>query len=190
MNLSDYRHSAPEKARVNDLLSLIPGEGRSALDIGARDGFISRLLAEHFPKVTALDLDKPVIDHPQVECVKGNITALQFGDSSFDMVLCAEVLEHIPPHLLQIACGELARVTKEYLIIGVPYQQDIRVGRTTCRSCGNVNPPWGHVNSFDEKQLKQLFSGCAVVKTSFVGQTDVSTNALSCALMDLAGNPY
>lgn len=170
-------------------MDLVP-PGNSALDIGARDGFISKLLAERFAAVTALDLQQPQIDHARIRCVQGDITALKFPDASFDLVFCAEVLEHIPPHLLDTACRELARVSGQYLLVGVPYRQDIRLGRTTCGRCHKVNPPWGHVNSFDQRRLSQLFPGLAVAKRSFVGETDEHTNPLSCALMDWAGNPY
>ena len=92
--------------------------------------------------------------------------------------------------MLDQACRELARVTKQHLIVGVPYRQDIRVGRTTCSRCGKINPPWGHVNSFDDDKLTRLFSGMTVVKCSFVGETSERTNWFSSSLMDLAGNPY
>jgi hypothetical protein len=115
---------------------------------------------------------------------------LKFASNAFDMVFCAEVLEHIPPNLLATACGELARVSKEYVLIGVPYKQDIRVGRTTCSTCGNVNPPWGHVNKFDEKILSELFPGFSIARMSFVGESGSKTNAFTCALMDISGNPY
>jgi len=190
MDLTEYRNSAAERARVSDLMRLLPEGGTSVLDIGARDGFISRLLTNHFPMVTALDLERPSIEHERILCERDDITALRFADASFNLVFCAEVLEHIPTHLLETACRELARVTKEYLLIGVPYKQDIRVGRTTCGSCGQVNPPWGHVNAFDEDRLSELFAGFAVAKHSFVGETDARTNLMSCALMDMAGNPY
>ena len=140
--------------------------------------------------VTALDLEQPSIEHERIQCVRGDITALTFANASFNLVFCAEVLEHIPTHLLETACRELARVSKEYVLIGVPYKQDIRVGRTTCGGCGKVNPPWGHVNTFDENSVAKLFPEFTVAKQSFVGETDVHTNMLSCALMDLAGNPY
>lgn len=190
MDLTEYRNSASEKARVSDLMSLLPEGGCSVLDIGARDGFISRLLADHFSMVTALDLEQPSIEHERIQCVKGDITALTFANASFNLVFCAEVLEHIPTHLLKTACRELARVSKEYVLIGVPYKQDIRVGRSTCGSCGKVNPPWGHVNTFDENSVSELFPEFTVARQSFVGETDEQTNMLSCALMDLAGNPY
>jgi hypothetical protein len=88
------------------------------------------------------------------------------------------------------ACSELGRVAKDYLLIGVPYKQDIRVGRTTCSACGKENPPWGHVNSFDENRLLGMFPGFSVVKQSFIGQTNLQTNAFSSALLDMAGNPF
>ena len=114
----------------------ISGNGKSALDIGARDGHFSVLLTELFGDVTALDLEKPTVSHNKITCVKGDITSLDFDDNTFDLVFCAEVLEHIPPHLLKKATFELSRVSREFLLIGVPYKQDIRVGRTTCYSCG------------------------------------------------------
>lgn len=190
MELKKYRESNSERARTDDLLRLIPIRGGVALDVGARDGHFSKLLAEKFDNIIALDLEQPSIEHQKVTCVKGNASDLLFEDASFDLVFCAEVLEHIPPSMLERVCLELWRVSKHYLIIGVPYKQDIRVGRTTCYSCGGKNPPWGHVNAFDERRLRQLFSRCDVEEISFVGETNATTNSLSAVLMDLAGNPY
>lgn len=190
MDLTDYRNSALEQARIDDLMSLLPQAGESVLDVGARDGYLSKRLASHFTRVTALDLEMPSIDHAGVTCVKGDITALRFPDSSFDLVFCAEVLEHIPPQLLPTACRELARVSASHVLVGVPYRQDIRLGRTTCYTCGKISPPWGHVNSFDQQRITALFPGLYVVGQSFVGKSDAATNTVSTWLMDLAGNPY
>jgi len=193
MDLSQYRQSESEQHRTEDLMNLIQhisGSQRNALDIGARDGHFSVLLTEFFDDVTALDLKKPSISHSRITCVQGDITSLDFDDNTFDFVFCAEVLEHISPHLLAKAASELTRVSKNFLLIGVPYKQDIRVGRTNCYSCGAKNPPWGHLNSFDEESLTRLFPMCAVNKVSFAGETNAQTNFVSAFLMDLAGNPY
>ncbi len=190
MELTDYRNSDSEQARIADLMRMAPAVGASALDVGARDGYLSKLLAKRFEQVTALDLTLPEFDFPRVTCVQGDITALQFADASFDLVFCAEVLEHIPSNLLATACRELARVSKNHVLIGVPYRQDIRLGRTTCGHCGGINPPWGHVNTFDEHRLAGLFPGFTVASQSFVGTNAAATNNLSTWLMDLAGNPY
>jgi SAM-dependent methyltransferase len=190
MELAEYRESAAEQARTKDLMALLPAGLESALDIGARDGFISRLLAERVPAVTALDLERPQIDDPRIACVKGDATALDWADGAFDLVVCAEVLEHLPGTLLGSACAELSRVSKRYLLIGVPYKQDLRLDRSTCVGCGRSNPPWGHVNSFDEARLASLFPGYRMAATSYVGQTNEATNFVSSLLMQMARNPY
>lgn len=184
------RTSDQEQARARDLFELIPNQGKIALDIGARDGYFSRLLAERFDHVVALDLEKPHIDHPRIESVKGDARQLDFGDNAFDLVLCAEVLEHIPTYLLEQVCREIVRVTGRVAVIGVPFEQDLRLGRTTCLTCGKVSPSYGHVNSFDEVRLKSLFAGLSLTKVSFVGSNTNATTAVSTALMDFAGNPY
>lgn len=185
-----YRSTPAETARVADLMRLLPGGLSTALDIGARDGFLSRALAQRGLRVTALDLERPVITEPGVTCVQGDATALQFGADSFDLVFCAEVIEHIPEPALQAACTEMARVAGRFVLIGVPYKQDLRHGRTTCAGCGGINPPWAHVNAFDEARLVGLFPSLTVVSISFVGEGEAGTNAASAALLNFAGNPY
>ena len=154
------------------------------LDVGARDGHFSKILKEFFPSVTATDLQLPAFDVPGIVKLAGDVTKLQFANNSFDCVFCAEVLEHVPQ--IHQACSELARVARHEIVVGVPYKQDIRVGSTTCSAFGLQNPPWGHVNSFDEKRLMRLFAGLKPISTSFVGSNRERTNILSMALMDVA----
>jgi hypothetical protein len=190
VDLEQYRQSAREQARIADLMAILPKERSSILEVGARDGYISRLLTAHFEKVIALDLVKPGFDIPGVIPVAGDVTSLAYAANSFDVAICTEVLEHISPSILSTACLELARVARSAVVVGVPYKQDIRVGRTTCQSCGAPNPPWGHVNSFDERSLQNLFAGLRLVSTTYVGSRRERTNSLSTFLMDFAGNPW
>lgn len=189
-DLTEYRNSPRERNRINSLLGLLPKRGLRALDVGAREGYLSRLIAERCNEVIAFDLVKPAISHPGVTAMQGDVTQMEFGDDYFDVVLCAEVLEHIPRPSLMAACAELTRVCSGSLVVGVPYRQDLRIGRTTCGICKRVNPPWGHVNSFDEMALDSLFPLLSRVETDFVGETRSTTTGLSAALRDFSGNPY
>lgn len=184
-----FRNQPDEQARIASLLRLLP-EGERVLEIGARDGYITRLLAARFPEVVALDLEKPAFEIPGVTCCSGDVRSLDFPSDSFDVVLCSEVLEHIPPLDLTRACNELARVAHGHAVIGVPFAQDLRVGRTRCRQCGAVNPAYGHVNRFEQQHLETLFAPMNPVAMEFVGSTREGTNALSDALMRVAGYPW
>lgn len=192
MNLAEYHASESELLRLSSLERLVKlaKDTRNALDIGARDGYFSLMLAQYVDQVVALDLTTPQIEHPDITCLEGDATCLDIPDNAFDLVLCSEVIEHIAGASLQMACYELQRVTARYLLVGVPYRQDTRVGRTTCRTCGGKNPPWGHVNTFDRDKLLSLFSSVEPIEIDYVGTNNLQTNALSARIMDLAGNPY
>lgn len=187
MDLEQYRQADSEKLRLQDIVRLLP-KGKSVLEIGARDGFHSKILTDHFDTVTALDLQKPSFQIDRVVTVRGDVTQLDFPDNHFDCVLCAEVLEHVPA--VEKAAAEISRVARREVIIGVPYRQDTRSAKLTCGSCGKVNPAFGHVNTFDENRLRSLFSGMTVDTISFVGRNTVRTNAFSAWLMTLGGNPW
>lgn len=186
--LQSFRMQEQEQLRARDLIRLLPRGQRTVLDVGARDGYFSQLLTEYFEEVTALELKKPDLDIERVIPVSGDIRKLDFSDQSFDCVFCAEVLEHIPE--LEQAAFEISRVARSYLLIGVPFKQDIRVGRTTCSSCGQINPPWGHINTFTQEKLINLFKGWTPIEVSFVGLTKSKTNPISAWLMNIAGNPW
>ena len=169
-------------------MRLVPKGYHSVLDAGARDGYYSLQLTQYFDSVTSLDLTEPKVQHERVSCVAGDLTRLSYPDNSFDVVFCTEVLEHIPA--LEQAVHEIKRVAKHAIVIGVPYKQDIRVGRTTCVKCGKVNPPWGHVNVFDEHKLERLFRPFRLIQKSLTGINSERTNPVATWLNDLGRNPY
>ncbi len=78
------------------------------------------------------------------------------------------------------ACDELARVTKQYLVVGVPYRQDTRVGAPPVPIVAQLIPPWGHVNIFDETRLNSLFANwMSWDEASYVRQNRSATNVSS-----------
>lgn len=76
------------------------------------------------------------------------------------------------------------------VVIGAPYKQDTRAGRTTCQQCRKPSPPWGQINRSDERRLARLFPGLSVKASSFVGSVRSETNPVSTMLMDMAGNAW
>ena len=69
-----YRESGLERQRQEDLIRLIeslPKGLKSVLDIGARDGYYSRLLTKYFDSVTSLDIERPDFKIDRVITVDG-----------------------------------------------------------------------------------------------------------------------
>jgi SAM-dependent methyltransferase len=183
-----YRTSEREVSRCEDLVRLLPKGRRSVLEIGPYDGFLTSILTRYFADVTTVDIAPSSFKIPGVRSFVGDVRKLDFEDGSFDCVVCTEVLEHVAS--IEQACKEIARVARHEIVVGVPFNQDIRVGRTTCLGCGQKSPPWGHVNSIDDVRLAELFRPLAPRAKSFVGTEKSQTTALAAQLMDWAGNPW
>lgn len=91
--------------------------GLSVLDVGASAGIIDHYLSGYFRKVTGVDIDERAILHARQTFEKANLEfcvgdgmKLQFADNSFDVVICAQVYEHVPDANKLLA--EIYRVLK------------------------------------------------------------------------------
>lgn len=87
----------------NNLCSL------TLLDIGASTGIISNYLSKYLGRVIGIDIDRKAMHHARskkersnIEFVIGDGMNLTFADNTFDIVICAQVYEHVPDskHLL------------------------------------------------------------------------------------------
>jgi SAM-dependent methyltransferase/glycosyltransferase involved in cell wall biosynthesis len=69
------------------------------LDLGAGSGGMSRLMHATGYRVEACDLEPSLFQYRAVACLRADLTdRLPYDDSSFDGVVCVEVLEHIDGH--------------------------------------------------------------------------------------------
>jgi SAM-dependent methyltransferase len=75
----------------------------SVLTVGSSTGIIDSVLAEQVRRVTAIDIDAHAIEHAARNYRRDNLSfqvgdalALDFPDGSFDVVVCAQVYEHVP----------------------------------------------------------------------------------------------
>lgn len=80
-----------------------------------------------------------------------DVTALPFSDECFDMVICSEVLEHIPDH--EQAMREIVRVLKsgQPLVVSVPRYFPERICWMLSDNYVDVNQ--GHVRIYNKKAL-------------------------------------
>ena len=90
------------------------GKSKKVLDLGGRDGTLTRYYINK-NNVTLADIDENALQYAkknyQVETIKVDLNqSLPFQDNSFDVVVMAEVLEHLP--YPNITLSEIKRVLK------------------------------------------------------------------------------
>lgn len=87
----------------------------SVLEIGTGNGIVKYLLHKRGVNVKVLDIDSSL--NPDI---LGSVTDIPLQDGSFDIVLCCQVLEHIPYDEFRKALTELKRVAAKYVILSLP----------------------------------------------------------------------
>jgi predicted SAM-dependent methyltransferase len=98
--------------QINEITKLHP---KNILEIGIGNSFVSDFLKNGNYPILTLDVDTQL--NPDIVA---SITNLPFADSSFDVIACYEVLEHLPFDLFDTCLKEMHRVCKTHAIISVP----------------------------------------------------------------------
>lgn len=106
IDFGQYEVRYTTKGKQIALASLPVHNGGEALDVGCRDGHWTKVLRERGYKVTAFDLEPTL---PEALVLDAN-QPLPFATSSFHVVWCAEVIEHLGDPAKTIA--EMLRVLR------------------------------------------------------------------------------
>lgn len=88
---------------------------RRVLEIGVGSGFTARYLKAKGVSVVTIDIEKVL--RPDITA---DIIHLPFKDSSFDIVACFELLEHLPYEDFTRCLSEISRVTNRRAVLSLP----------------------------------------------------------------------
>lgn len=133
----------------------------SVLEVGAGEGHLADHLVRsgHRPErfvATDRSLDRraPHID-PLLELLEASIYDLPFGDASFDLVICCEVLEHLDDPARGLT--EVARVAGRHVLLSTPWEPVWRLLNLArgayWQALGNTP---GHLQHFSRRGLVRL----------------------------------
>lgn len=99
--------------QINEVLRLKP---TNVLEVGVGGGLVANYL-----KSLGVDIKTCDIDGELKPDFAGSVEHLPFEDNSFEVILCAEVLEHLPFEKFSSALWELKRVSGKYVILSLPH---------------------------------------------------------------------
>ena len=131
-----------------------------SLDVGCGIGFALPLLASHSGEVVGVDASLVSVEYARymaerrhiqnAQFLQGNILSLPFGDSSFDLVVCMSVLEHIRD--LGSAFRELKRVLRPGGLLMVGYPSETPLFRLLHNNLSTLFPKRRKIQKVIEKE--------------------------------------
>jgi len=153
-------------------------DGKVVLDLGSGEGYGSDILARRAKTVVGVELDPVAVAHavlqydaPNLSFVEGSVLKLDdFADSSVDVVVCFEVIEHISDQ--ERLVGGVARVLRPegLFIVSTPDRAVYN------EALGYPNPY--HLKELDRGEFQALLAGHFAHVTMY-GQRAVAGSMLS-----------
>lgn len=146
---------AAQQAKLRVLQEGFPSDVRTMLDVGCGNGWLLEGLRGRYRLGVGVDQALEGLRHVKAPSTAGLCAALPFRDRSFDLLLCAELVEHLEDAALASALREMARVTRRYLLVTTPYQENLALGMSFCPRCRRPFHSSLHVRSFTESGLRE-----------------------------------
>jgi SAM-dependent methyltransferase len=149
-----------DRQRFDFVISNISPAAKSLLDLGCGNGLFLQRVRTLRPDITVLhgvDRSGAALERVSVPTTQASADSVPLPDRSFDCVTCLEVVEHLPIAVYERALGELARIARHQLLLSVPHEQDLTVGRVECPACRTLFNPDYHLRSYSRHSLPSLF---------------------------------
>jgi SAM-dependent methyltransferase len=127
------------------------GHAQRVLDLGCGDGRLGAALDAG--ELTAADVSRVALDRARERLPGARLVELEpdaplpFGDGAFDLVLCAETIEHVRD--VQLLLSELRRVLRPGGTLALTTPANLPVGR-------RPHPLSPHLRFFTRRSLRQL----------------------------------
>jgi SAM-dependent methyltransferase len=153
----DYDSDEQIHNKAERIFRLIPADVMSIIDVGCGNGIITNRLATKWD-VIGLDSSAEALKYLNCPTILASATQIPVEDRKFDLALSSQMLEHLNQQELIKAISEIKRISHKYILISVPNNEFLDVCHVSCPDCSVVFHAWHHLQSFDDKCIKSLFS--------------------------------
>ena len=153
----------------------IPSDVLSIADLGCGNGVFVNYLKENKSHLDIMAVDRSItaLRFVKTNKIAGNINDIPLADASYDCVSCLEVIEHLPLPIYKQSLKELSRISKKYLIISVPYEEEIEANHTQCPACKTIFNADLHMRRYNAPIIENLMNdfGFRCQKMNKLGET-------------------
>jgi glycosyltransferase involved in cell wall biosynthesis/ubiquinone/menaquinone biosynthesis C-methylase UbiE len=156
----DLWNKAPVEGQTivaDDIISMIPDNIHSILDVGCGNGTVINRLNKKWDTF-GCDISEVALRHVNAIKTVADISNLPYPDNAFDLVISSDVIEHIADDVYEQALFELSRVAKRYVLIAVPYEELLEAAEVVCPKCTFSYHAHLHQRSYSIEQMTQLFN--------------------------------
>lgn len=153
----NYLGQRSELKRAEIMLSLLPEDANSVLDVGCGNGILTDVIDRRC--VVGLDLSRAPLRYLRSRAVQGSVDMLPIKPGKFDLIIISEVLEHLKDDIYSKAIRDIDRLKPKYLLISVPFWEDLRLSACKCELCGHIFNISHHCRQFDQDTIKDAFPG-------------------------------
>lgn len=150
-----------DRVRIPAIMECLPSNiHEQSLEIGVAAGKLFKELQKHLPAVVGVDLSLHALRTiGQGQRVVANAKDLPFSGTYFQLCVAADVLEHLTEDEFMKAVHEIGRVTEKFILVNVPYREHIGGPVAKCMRCNKEFNVYGHLRSFNKRNLLRLFKG-------------------------------
>jgi ubiquinone/menaquinone biosynthesis C-methylase UbiE/ribosomal protein S17E len=155
---NDSLNDPANRLRIKKTIDLIPSDVHALVDLGCGNGVFLNTLISQKPQLDLLGIERSeaALRYVRTKKMQESIEKVSLPDRSFDCVSCLEVIEHLPVGIYDKALKEMTRISSKYVIVSVPYKENLRESFNTCPSCESSFSYEFHLRSFDDDQMEKL----------------------------------
>lgn len=155
--------------KIQKIVELVPNDVETIVDIGCGNGVITNVLGKQY-KVTAVDRSENALSYVKTKKIKASADNIPLDNSSFDMVFSSELLEHLNDNTFIKAINEIKRLSKKYVFITVPNDENPDKLSIKCPNCNYIFNSPNHLRSFNKHDFKALFTEFEILTTFSYGK--------------------
>jgi ubiquinone/menaquinone biosynthesis C-methylase UbiE len=155
--------------KIEKLISVIPSDVKTILDVGCGDGTISVGLNEKF-NVIASDRSINALKQFNINRVCSSADSVSIKPNSVDLVFSSEMIEHLPDDIFYKSIEEFKRVSKKYIFLTFPNNENIEKLNTQCPECKFIFNKSYHLRTLNSEIIKELFADYKIINQFEIGK--------------------